>query len=144
MLLRLTIGAIFIAHGTAKWGMWQASPSDQLPVAMMWILRILSVVEPIAGVMMILGLFVPLVAMLFAIIMVGAVYLGITQFAKPFASGWAYELLILVSSLVLASHGDGKFSLDDMMAKKKLASTSSSAPAPTPTDNQSQPSTPTI
>ncbi|MAF13716.1 MAG: hypothetical protein CMI53_02375 [Parcubacteria group bacterium] len=133
LLLRLVIGAIFIAHGTAKWGMWQASPSEQLPAAMMWTLRALSIVEPIAGVAMILGLFVPIFSIVLALIMVGATYFSITKFGKPFTGGWAYELLILVSSLVLASHGGGKFSLDEMMANKKSASVSNQNQAATPT-----------
>lgn len=137
VLLRVVVGAIFIAHGTAKWGMWQATPSDQLPAVMMWILRALSVIEPITGVAMILGLFVPIAGAIFALIMIGAMFVRITQFGTPFifpdGPGWSYELMILASVIVLKKFGGGLLSLDaKMKAKKAGASTPSSPPSVNP------------
>lgn len=120
LILRLVIGAIFIAHGLAKWGMWQAAPSDQMPAVMLWVLRILSIVEPVFGVLTILGAGLPIVGLVFAIIMIGAIYFKITVIGVQFTGGWSYELLILAASLVMASSGGGKFSADEMMMKKKM------------------------
>ena len=129
-ILRLVVGAIFIVHGLAKFGMWEMSPSADMPVAMLWIFRILSIVEPVAGVAMVLGLFVPVVGLIFTVIMLGAIPTQIFMFQAEFAGGWAYELLILASALVLAAHGGGAWSLDDMMKKNKSA-------APKPMDSSS-------
>lgn len=116
-LLRLVMGAIFLAHGTAKFKGWSAPAEGLMP----WIMRILSIVEPLAGLVLVLGLFVPIASMVVAVIMVGAIYAKITQFGAPFAGGWSYDLLILASALVLASHGGGAYSLDKkMMAKKSM------------------------
>lgn len=129
LILRVVVGAIFIAHGTAKWGMWQATSSDQMPEVMLWILRILSVVEPIAGVAMILGLFVPITGAIFALIMIGAIIIRITQFGTPFilpeGPGWSYEILILASVVVLKKFGGGMLSLDEKMHANKSTAPSS-------------------
>jgi len=137
LILRVVVGAIFIAHGTAKWGMWQATPSDQLPAAMMWILRALSIIEPITGVAMILGLFVPIAGAIFSLIVISAIIVRITQFGTPFifpdGPGWSYELMILASVIVLKKFGGGLLSLDEKMQAKKSA-----APAPpTPSNSPS-------
>ena len=132
LLLRVVVGAIFIAHGTSKWGMWQATPSDQLPAAMIYIMRALSVIEPITGVAMILGLFVPSAGAIFALIMISAIVVRITQFGTPFifpnGPGWSYELLILASVIVLKKFGGGVLSLDEKMKAKK--GSAPAAPAP--------------
>lgn len=125
-LLRIIVGIIFIVHGTAKWAMWGVTPSEQMPEMMLWIMRILSIVEPIAGLAMVLGLFVPIAGAVFVVIMVGAIFFKITQFGSPFvfptgAAGWSYDLLIFGAAIVLKKNGGGWMSLDDMMAKKKLA-----------------------
>lgn len=104
--------------------MWQATPSDQLPAAMIYIMRALSVIEPITGVAMILGLFVPIAGAIFALIMIAAIVVRITQFGTPFimpnGPGWSYELLILASVIVLKKFGGGVLSLDEKMRAKKV------------------------
>ena len=119
----------------AKWGMWQATPSEQLPAVMMWLLRALSIIEPITGVAMILGLFVPIGAANFALIMLGAIFVRSTQFGIPFifpdGPGWSYELLVLASVIILKKFGGGVMSLDAKMQAKKGA-------APASPDNQPQ------
>lgn len=123
-LVRLVIGALFIAHGLAKWGLWQAAPSDQMPAMMLYIMRALSIIEPVAGVLMILGAFVPVVGLVFVVIMLGAIPTKIFVFEAVFTGGWSYDLLILVSSLALASHGGGLWTVEKFMPKKKSAMSS--------------------
>lgn len=115
-------------------GMWQATPSDQLPAAMIYIMRALSVIEPITGVAMILGLFVPIAGVIFALIMISAIVVRITQFGTPFimpnGPGWSYELLILASVIVLKKFGGGVLSLDEKMRAKKGSALAAPTPPP--------------
>lgn len=117
--LRVVVGALFIAHGIAKFGMWHVAPSAEMPVAMLWIMRILSIVEPIAGIAMILGFMVPVMGLIFTVIMLGAVPVKIFMFDAVFTGGWSYELLILAAAMVLTAHGGGAWSMDEIMKKKK-------------------------
>ena len=89
-------------------------------------------IEPITGVAMILGLFVPIAGAIFALIMISAIVVRITQFGTPFifpnGPGWSYELLILASVIVLKKFGGGVLSLDEKMKAKK--GSAPAAPAP--------------
>lgn len=138
-LLRLVVGAIFIAHGTAKFGMWQASPSADMPAMMLWIMRILSIVEPLAGVAMIAGFMVPVMAIIFAVIMLGAIPTRIFVAEVAFTGGWAYELLILTASLVLASHGGGILSMDGKKHKGGSVSTPAASTPAAPSADSGMP-----
>ena len=56
LALRIGVGVVFLAHGNAKRKFWQATPSEQLPIQLLTILRMLSIAEPIAGLAVILGI----------------------------------------------------------------------------------------
>lgn len=116
LILRVSIGAIFLYHGLSKWG------ADSL------LMQILSFVEPIAGVMILVGALSELAALILAIVMVGATYMKMTDFgkaaldfsgtfAKQGGAGWEFDLIILAGCLVILTMGAGKFSADALMKK---------------------------
>jgi putative oxidoreductase len=121
LLLRLAIAAIFLYHGHQKWGMWSASP-DGMPSMMVNLFRLLSIVEPLGGIALILGLFTRLASLGLGIIMIGAIYLKITMmnigFATPTGPGWEFDLMILAGCIALFFEGAGKYALDSMLWKK--------------------------
>jgi len=55
LLLRLTLGGIFLLHGLPKRGLWSAKPSDRMPATMLRNLRILSIAEPAGALGLIFG-----------------------------------------------------------------------------------------
>lgn len=116
LLLRLAIGAVFIYHGTAKWG------ADST------LMQVLSFVEPIAGVAILIGVVTELAAFVLAIVMFGAIYMKMTgfgqsafDFAGTFApqggAGWEFDLILLVGCIILLTMGAGKYAVDAMMRK---------------------------
>ena len=120
LILRLVVGAIFLYHGYAKWGM--ETPNT--------IMSILKFAEPLAGIALILGVLTQLAALGLAIIMAGAIYMKATgfgssaldlagTFAPQGSTGWEFDLVLLASAIVLLFMGAGKFSLDAMIFKPK-------------------------
>ena len=121
LLLRVVIAAIFILHGSMKWSFWAGAPAD-MPASMLTIMKILSVVEPLAGLAVLLGAFTCWAAGALAVIMVGAIFLKLAVMKVAFADptgkmGWEFDALILAGNLVLMTVGAGAYSLDAMRRK---------------------------
>lgn len=120
-VLRLTIGITFIVHGAVKWPMWRLEPSAQLTSGMLAIMKLLSIVEPLGGLALILGIFIQPAALGLSIIMVGAIFMKITVFKIGFigqkATGWELDLLVLVSNIHLLLSGAGQYSVDSLTKK---------------------------
>lgn len=114
LFLRIAIGAIFIVHGVQKFGVWSNPPAK-----MAIIMKILSIVEPLGGIAMILGIFVPLASIGLGIIMLGAIYTKIVVFKTGFSGGWEFDFIILAGCVSLFFTGSGKLSIDHFVYKKK-------------------------
>ncbi|MBI4250521.1 DoxX family protein [Candidatus Uhrbacteria bacterium] len=102
-ILRIAVGIIFLVHGKQKMAMWKMQPSEQMPAQMLNMMKMLSVVEPVAGVLLILGV-LPLVgAAAVAIIMVGATYFKIAKWGKKFTGdgGWELDFILFAASIAI-------------------------------------------
>ena len=112
LLLRLAVGLIFLIHGTKKLGMWKMKPSPEMPSNMLNIMRALSVVEPLAGAALILGVFTQLAAIVLALVMAGALYFKIVVWKKKFAEpgGWEIDFMLLMVNLSIIFIGGGAIS----------------------------------
>ena len=115
-LLRIILGVVFFAHGYLKFfkmGMDGAvgfftSLGIPAPALAAWGVTWL---EMIGGIALILGIFTPVLGVLFAIEMAG-VLLTAKRGQGFFApKGYEFELTLLVASLALALSGPGAFSL---------------------------------
>ena len=116
LAIRIAVGAIFIAHGQGKRGLWKAQPSEQLPAGLLKLMRFLSIVEPLGGLAVLLGFLTPLAAIGLGLVMLGALRYKIFIWQSPFSAtdklGWEFDLLILAACLALLLMGGGAFSLD--------------------------------
>ncbi len=116
LLLRVSVGATFIGHGMMKWGMFNAPSGDMMAM----IMKILAIVEPIAGVMLICGVALEVAATALVVAMAGAI-------ASKFSAGggfigkgaWEFEMLLLLCNVVLLSTGPGRFSLDAVLTREE-------------------------
>jgi putative oxidoreductase len=113
LALRLAVAAIFLAHGTSKFGAWK-QPAKGLNGMM----RLLSLCEPLGAVAIFLGVLTQPAALGLALVMLGAIYFKITKWNIPFSSSeknaWEFDLLILASCLLLLFTGAGTLSVDRM------------------------------
>lgn len=111
LVLRLAVAAAFLVHGTQKFGLWNTAP-EGFPAAMLVIMRVLSIVEPLAGLAILLGIFLRPAALVLAVIMIGAIVMKIALLKLPYAAsdsvGWELDAILLGAALVLATVGGGK------------------------------------
>jgi putative oxidoreductase len=118
LVLRLGVGAILLFHGLSKvmHGVsWIAGPLGNagLPT---WLMYGVYVGEILAPVLLILGLWTRLAALVIAFDMFMAIFLarrGDIGKINPMSGGWAIELeaLLLIGALALALAGGGRFGL---------------------------------
>ncbi len=115
LLLRLGVGIIFIVAG---WGKLTDIESIQgffgglgipLPGLMAWVVAI---VEFVGGIMVLLGGYIRIPAILLAIIMVVAIIT--TKIGEDF-SAYRLDLMLLLANVALALMGSGKFSVDNKL-----------------------------
>lgn len=108
LVLRLVIGAIFLYHGIQKLGLWSEAPA-QLSSTMLLIMRILSILEPLAGLAMITGLYTDVAAIVLMVVMAGA--MGMKIKGNSSFNQWEFDLLLFAGNLVIASMGAGRFTV---------------------------------
>lgn len=107
LILRLVIGVVFLYHGSSKLKNSKMMAQDMgMPSMMPFILGLL---ESIAGLGLILGIFVEIFAIFLGIVMLGAIFMKIFKWHMPFAisqkPGWSIDLIILASIIVIYFSG---------------------------------------
>lgn len=123
LLLRLIVGAIFLYAGYAKLMFWGGPPEGMpMPTSMLVLMQFLSIVEPLGGIALLVGLLTRWAAAGLGIIMVGAVFfvrftMHSSFFTGPQGTGLDFIVLIFSSCLVLMAFGAGRWSVDAMRAK---------------------------
>lgn len=122
LFVRIVLAAVFILHGYQKWSIFSGVP-EGMPGWLAVTFQILAVLEPIAGIALLVGIVAEWAALVTAIIMIGAIAFKIYMLQVPFAAGnttgWEFDLTNLALSLVILGFGAGSLSLGAMMSKKK-------------------------
>ena len=117
MGLRSAIGVIFIVQGTNKFGpgflgMLTNSlgfpPEMQIPIAL---------AELVSGILLIIGVLTRISSSLLSIIMVGAIFVVKGASNLTGQGGYALDLILLASCLVIIVMGPGRISLSNLVKK---------------------------
>lgn len=119
LALRIAVGVVFIVHGwpkiTGARGMAAAMGGGEARPVMVGVFTIQGIVEAVGGVLLILGVLTQVVALAFAIIMIGAIVLKITQWKTGFMSqqttGWEFDLVLLAANVLLFLSGPGELAI---------------------------------
>ncbi len=105
LILRLALGIIFLVHGIKK-----------LNGSMGAFMLIIGIVETLAAIAMVTGMFTQLAAIGIVVVMLGAIYMKISKWNVPFTSmekmGWEFDLIMLASALGVFVLGPGGYALD--------------------------------
>ncbi|TDB81659.1 DoxX family protein [Actinomadura sp. KC216] len=118
---RVAIGAMFAAHGWKKFSdqghSEVAAGFDELGIPLPEISAYFTTyVELVGGIALIIGLLVPVVALLHAVNMAGAFYyVHMDQGFFLDKGGYEYVMVLFAASLLLAGTGAGRFSLDGLL-----------------------------
>jgi len=127
LVARVVLGVIFIAHGAQKFFEWTLAGTGQafsemgIPLPQV-AATFAAVVELGAGILLVLGLLTPLAAILTLIVTVGAwlmVHLPHGIFVAN--NGWELVAALALGSLVFVAVGPGRFSLDQLITRRRAA-----------------------
>lgn len=114
---RVIVGFLFFTHGASKVFGWFTERAAQAAGTLMWFVGLF---EVIAGVLIILGLFTRLGALIGAIIMISAWFKAHAPNGwDPTANGGELALLFLATFMFLLVHGSGKYGLEYFIKKKE-------------------------
>ncbi|MGO2185556.1 MAG: DoxX family protein [Brevibacterium aurantiacum] len=134
---RITLGVIFIAHGWQKFNEWTVSGTSQSFAQMGVPLPDLAApVAPVGerrgGARRLLGALTPIVGILLAANLIGAlVIVHLTPVPFVDQGGWELVAALAAGALLLAATGPGRFSVDRFLFKGKTAALRSDVDTPT-------------
>jgi len=119
--LRIAVATIFIRHGAQKLFVFGfagvADAFTHMGVPLPGVMGpLIGLLEFFGGIALLLGLLTRLIALGFVCDMLGAILLVLLK--KGF-SGYELEFLLLGSSLALLLTGAGRFSVDDLLARRR-------------------------
>jgi putative oxidoreductase len=124
LVLRLALGLVFIVHGGQKLfvlgmgGTTGMLSRMDVPGASI-VGPLLAVVEPVAGVAIVLGLLTRLAGLAVAIDMLGAILLFHRHHGFFVAMGIEFPMMLCAGGLTLAALGAGPFSLDRAVERRR-------------------------
>lgn len=124
-ILRIAVGAIFMAHGAQKFFMLgipavtEGFTQGGIPMAS-FMAPFIASVEFLGGLALLLGLLTRLAALGTAFTMLGAMFLVHLKGGFFLPSGIEYTVALLSASVALILMGPGSFSLDALLARRTL------------------------
>lgn len=124
LILRLVVGIVFVVHGAQKVfqqtipGVTQFFTQIGAPMPTMTA-PLVSYLELGGGILLILGLLTPVVALLFAADMLGAIFLvHLPNGFSAMNGGYEFVLTLFAASVALALTGPGAFALDEVFFRR--------------------------
>lgn len=126
LVLRLALGVVFIVHGAQKLfvlgmgGTAEMLARMDIPAASL-VGPLLAVVEPLAGVAILLGLLTRLAALAVALDMLGAILLFHLPNGFFVPMGVEFPMMLFAAGLALAVLGPGPFSIDHTIDRRRAA-----------------------
>jgi len=122
LLLRLSLGIMFVAHGLLKVMTFTLAGTaqffEQVGFAA-WMAYPVTFFEIIAGILLIVGFYSRYVAFASIPVLLGALYvhLGNGWLFSAQNGGWEYPAFLTVSAIVVALLGDGEYSIRTMFTR---------------------------
>lgn len=121
LVLRISLGAIFLAHGLQKisgiTGIIKFFGSLGLPAIVAYIV---TGIETVGGVFLILGIFTRIAAAAISVVLVGAI--ATVKLSKGLLGGYEFELSLLAAAVALVLSGSSTLSLGNFICSMKQSS----------------------
>jgi putative oxidoreductase len=108
---RVFLGVAFVVHGLGKLPKLTYWMGDMFPA---WVQATTTLVEFGGGLLLVVGIFTPLIASALVAIMIGALGFHLVQGHPFIGEGHTYELALayLIASLLFVCQGAGRYSID--------------------------------
>ncbi len=121
-ILRFVVGFIFVFHGAQKFALW-GDAGGSMTANMLLLMKFTSIVEFVAGLALMAGVWARLAAAALAVIMIGSIYflqyVMNVGFSTSTGAGWEYNLTLLAALVCLKLAGPGAFACKSCCDKKK-------------------------
>jgi len=113
LLLRIAVAIIFLYHSLPKLSKPKAmSVMVGMPAGMIFML---GMIEAVASLGLVFGVYTQLSALILAIVMVGAIGMKMMKWGVPFAAmdktGWEFDLILLFASIAILLGGGGSIGI---------------------------------
>lgn len=121
MVLRIWVGANFIVHGRPKFGKTGTAVKSSLKSVGLpgWMVSGVGVLELFGGIFLIIGLIVPIVAMLLVILFASIILMKRTKQHEPYIApgkpSYELDVLYLILAIVILVLGSGVLSVDSLI-----------------------------
>src|SRR2546428_10875262 len=102
LLLRVAVGILFLVHGYPKLGSQRKMGADFMKSTGMptWMAALAGVAEFFGGLALILGIFPPIIALLFVLWMISTPWFAKTKLHKKLQGGYAFDLILIAAPFV--------------------------------------------
>jgi uncharacterized membrane protein YphA (DoxX/SURF4 family) len=123
LIIRVILGVIFFMHGLQKFqgGLGNAAGFFESMGIPGFLAYAVGTIELVGGILIILGFGTRVIATLFALIMLGAIFK--VKLKAGFVGGYEYEVALLSMSLFFTAAGHPYFSLESLMFRRKQGAT---------------------
>ncbi|MFC3884171.1 DoxX family protein [Bacillus songklensis] len=124
LILRLILGITFFVHGLSKFqdGISNIAAWFDSIGLMGSLAYVIAIIEVAGGIAMILGIGTRLVSILFALVMIGAIFtvkISVGFMGNGQMAGYEFDLALLVMAIHLAVNGSRLWSFDSMLRKNE-------------------------
>ena len=117
VVFRVIVGLLFFVHGAQKLFGWLGSKGAATAFTMFWTA---GVIELVAGLLIAVGLFSRLAALIGGLEMIAAYFIAhIPQGIFPYENGGELALLYLAAFFVVLINGNGKANLEKSVCRKE-------------------------
>ena len=110
VLVRVMLGLVFLYHGKGK--LKKTKEMAKIMGMSAGMVSMLGFIEMAAGALLVVGLLTQLSALVITVIMLGAVYFKKFKRGKGSFKDLEFDLLLLVSSILILTNGAGMWALD--------------------------------
>jgi len=114
-VLRLVVGIIFLYHALPKLKDAKGMAAMMGKEGMGPMVLMLGLVESVSAIGIILGIFTQFLALVLAVVMVGAIVMKTAKWNVPFTAmdktGWEFDLLLLAANVAILLTGGGSITL---------------------------------
>ncbi|MEK6952811.1 MAG: DoxX family protein [Nanoarchaeota archaeon] len=119
-IFRVLVGFLFLQHGGQKLFGWFGGLGGN-SAELFTLMGLAGVIEFFAGLVIVLGLFTRLAALIAAVEMLAAYYMGhLSRNILPIQNNGEPAVLFFASFLVLLAYGAGKWNLGKVFFKKEI------------------------